>query len=392
MSSTAHHHSKRIPFSAVPLLLVALATGVLPAQEGPDRVVLTGGSEVRGTVTRLKPDPLVLELASGVPPLELAWAQVRDLETAGTLALDLEGGQRLLGRVLRLEDGRLVVAAPPFGELSVSLDKLVQGFPEDQAPPALPGEEGAPIVLQDLKSEKELEKALDRLHAKLGREPYLKRKGWTGKIRLAGSFQTGNVDANHVDFRAEATRTWERDRLSAGARVRYGRSEGETTASFGLVESKFDHYFEKNFYGYASMEVSRDKIQNLDLRALFGVGVGLMVWEGEKEHQDLSFEGGLSALYEDFEGEDSELEPALRLAAKYRDVYFENLHFVQEVELLTPVTDPKDFLFRSRTSTIYPLGESWNADNTLEVTYQNEPPAETEELDIVLTVGIEHTF
>jgi hypothetical protein len=216
-------------------------------------------------------------------------------------------------------------------------------------------------------------------------------KDWTGKVRLAGTYTSGNVDSVAIDFLAEVTRQWERDRLSGLLRFRYGEVDGEPSAEFGMLRAKYEHYLEEDLYLYANAEVSRDNIQNLNYRALMGVGVGHIVFK-DSDAEYLSIEGGITSLYEDFDGRDSDLFPTARFALDYHELIGEKVTFFQTFEALFPLTEVGRYVLRSSTGLGYPLGDNWKLDNRLDLVYLGDPPDGTKALDLVLTVGIEYGF
>ena len=124
-----------------------------------------------------------------------------------------------------------------------------------------------------------------------------------GKIALSGTVRSGNVNSVLGALHAEATKDCAEDRITAAIDALYGKTDGELTRRVVGGKTRWDHFFKKTFYGYASAEALHDEIQNLDLRAIVGIGAGDFLW---KRSDDCSWavEGGISALYEDFSTND----------------------------------------------------------------------------------------
>lgn len=213
-----------------------------------------------------------------------------------------------------------------------------------------------------------------------------------GKIALSGTVRSGDVDSVLGALHAEATKDGPEDRIKAEIDALYGKTDGILTAgSFG-GKARWDHFWSKTFYGYASLEGLYDSVQNLDLRAIASLGAGDFLWK-KSEDCSWSVEGGLSALYEDFSTlSDPSLSPALRGATTFKRILFKDLKFEQEFEFLAPVDDFANYLARSKTRLGVPLCKDLALRFSLEMTYQGAPPAGTEPLQVLGLVGIEFQF
>jgi putative salt-induced outer membrane protein YdiY len=217
-------------------------------------------------------------------------------------------------------------------------------------------------------------------------------KPWKGKVALSGTVRSGNVDSVLAAFHAEATKDCEEDRIGAAIDALYGKTDDELTAASLGGRARWDHFYTKTFFTYASAEALYDDIQNLDLRAIVGIGAGEVLWKCNDDRL-WSVEGGISALYEDFSTQDDpELSPALRAATVYKDIIFTDLKFEEQFEVLVPLNDFGRYLARSRTLLGVPLCKDLALRLSLEITYQGDPPDDTEALDILGLVGIEYQF
>jgi putative salt-induced outer membrane protein YdiY len=213
-----------------------------------------------------------------------------------------------------------------------------------------------------------------------------------GKLALSGTVRSGNVDSVLSALHVEASKEWAEDKLSAAIDALYGKTDDELTAASLGGKTRWDHYFTLSFYGYANAEALYDDIQNLDLRAIVGIGAGDFLWKCSDD-QSWAVEGGMSALYEDFSTEpDPEISPAARVATIYKNILFCDLKLEEQLELLVPLNDPGDYLARSRTTLGVPLCQDLALRLSLEITYQGDPPPGTQALDILGLVGVEYQF
>lgn len=351
------------------ILVLALMISFVTAQS--DQVFVKDGTTLTGKIIRVDQSGVDLEIA-GEGIYRLPWNDLiaPAATTAGPVPVILGNGDRITAKVLGASGHDLKLESGLFGSLSVPLKDL-------PPPPLLPPP--SRIVLDE--TNHEIEAAVRVFNA----------TPWTGRIGLSGMLRTGNVDASLFRLDGGLQKLWHRDRFSASADVAYGETDGVTTASSAKGGAKFDHFYSQKFYSYALAEAGYDEVQNLDIRALAGIGMGYEFWKKSPD-ENLGVEAGINALYEAFDGGDSHFAPAARGALFYRDVFFSALKFEEIAELLLPLDDLGRWIFRSTSSVGMPLADGWSLRNVLEIHYQGDPPQDTEALDIKLLVGIEYAF
>jgi putative salt-induced outer membrane protein YdiY len=296
------------------------------------------------------------------------------LRSGGPITVKLSNGDRITGRVVAGK-GVIRIESDYFAPISLAMAALApRGL---QATPPM-DESIEDIVLEVSKSEE--------------KSTILEPKDWNGKVALLGMLRQGNVDSTLFQLDMGAYRQWAADRFMAEAGFAYGTTEGEATARNAYGRSKWDHFYDEDLYSYGSADLHWDEIQNLDLRAIVGVGVGLNVWRGEGDHRSLDVEAGISGIYEQYSDESGDLKFALRAAAAYLDVWGEKLLFTQRLEVLLPIPEAGSFIVRSTTALEVALSENWFLKNVLEIQYLGDPPVDTKSLDLKLLVGIEYKF
>jgi putative salt-induced outer membrane protein YdiY len=312
----------------------------------------------------------------------VAFAQdaVVELKSGGSVSGKLAGLDRD-GATIQEGDRIVRIGWDQIAGLKLGENRVPVAAPAAEAPttaPAAPPPAPAP-------------KAADKGAPCCGTTP-LTPKPLKGKIALSGTVRSGNVDSVLGALHAEATKDCTEDRITAAIDALYGQTGGElTAASFG-GKTRWDHFFNMTFYGYASAEGLYDDIQNLDLRGIVGIGAGDFLW---KRSDDCSWavEGGISALYEDFStNDDVLLSPAARAATIYKNMIFTDLKFEEHLELLVPLDDPDRYLARSKTLLGIPICKDLALRFSLEITYQGDPPPGTQALDILGLIGVEYQF
>jgi putative salt-induced outer membrane protein YdiY len=350
------------------LFLLSTFVAVLNAQ---DRISLAEDTW-HGQVTAVHAEGITIATAAGVR--FVPWSDVRypGVETAQDVVITLANGDRLTGRILATDARELSLATAYVPEIRLPVTALA----------ARPAPVPEPSKAEEDKTslEAEVEKGI------------LEVKDWTGKVSLLGTYRSGNVDSALFQLDAGVDRQWVADRFSAGASLSYGKTEGDLTAAQARAGAKWDHFYNEDFYSYARTDVEWDDVNNLDLRAIVGIGVGLNVWTGDGDHRRLDLEAGIDGIYEKYEESSSGIDLAGRLALVYKDVFFEKLLFTEEFEFIFPVPEVADYLIRSKTTLAVALSEHWYFQNIVDLKYQASAPDEVEPLDVKVLVGVEYKF
>ncbi len=349
----------------VPLLMLSLAN----AQDA--RATLESGDELQGSVAGLYAEGVAM-LVEGSERF-IPWVDLKapGLRVTSDVAVMFGNGDRVTARVLRLEDDALVIAATfiPEGRIPTA------ALPPRPAPtPERPAQEAAETSAEE------------------AAKPILDPADWNGSVALLGTFRKGNTDSGLFQLNATLKRQWTSDRLKLYGSVAYGKTEGEHTAGSIMAGGKWDHFYHEDFYSYTRSEFEYDKIKNLDLRVTSGIGAGVNLWRGDKDHQSFDLEAGVDYLHQSYDSETPRNDASGRGAFVYKNRLFGSWLLSEEFEIIFPFVDPSDFIISSTTKLQTALSKRWNLQNTFEVEYSGKPADDTTALDLRLLVGLEYKF
>jgi putative salt-induced outer membrane protein YdiY len=263
----------------------------------------------------------------------------------------LKNGDRLTGKITSAEGGKLKLTTKAAGDLTIDLkdvetfstdapiavhlkDRTVVSQRMDSAQPgtiqpAGEGAAGGTVSLSDVES---INPNRDR---------------WTGSVVIGGLIIRGNSDTTSLNVNAEVTRRTLDDRLSGSASYIFSRErdpdsgDDTTTADNWSAAGKYDYFFTKKFYGFASLRGEHDRIADLDLRLTPSVGVGYQ-WI---ESPDLNFntEAGLAWVYEEYSNAGNDDHVAARLAYHVDKKFNERVALRHNLEYLPSLEDGGDF-------------------------------------------------
>ena len=109
----------------------------------------------------------------------------------------------------------------------------------------------------------------------------------------------GNTDnQDYLRAMASLSLALAMNRFTMGGNYQRSEDDNVKTADNALGYIKYDHFLTKKWYLYANATGQQDEFQDLNLRATLGVGAGYQFYESERTN--LSLEGGLSYVNEDF--------------------------------------------------------------------------------------------
>jgi len=267
---------------------------------------------------------------------------------AGADEIQLLNGDRLTGKIVKAEGGKVVIKTEAAGEVTVDLSK-VKTISTDE-----------PIVVKsgDTTFKSKLEPGADGtvqvVPVEGGPPQTLALKDvtqldppgvqWTGAVIVNGLITQGNSESQSLGASANAVRRSEIDRITLGGAYYYGRQkskdtgEWETSVNNWFILGKYDYFLTKHFYLYAAARVEQDHVADLDLRVTAGPGVGYQWFETPTFN--LNTEAGVAWVYEKYANQPSENHAALRLAYHVDWTPHEALKLFHNLEYLPRFTEP----------------------------------------------------
>ncbi len=308
--------------------------------------------------------------------------------------LKLKNGDTLTGEIVKKEAATVIFKTTYTGEIkvlwnevdSISSDEpvhIVLSDGSDLNGELLEGDPGAAMIKLataegeknfDLMNTRYINPSDDLLHDRLK---------WTGHINAGATLSQGNNDTKGLHFDAESIlRTW-KNRFTLGGEFDRTQDRGRTTQFNSRIDGKYDRFFSKKWYGYVNSSFENDRFRDLRLRSVIGGGSGYQIFE--TPDLNLSLEGGLNYVTEDYyQGEDKKY-PGVRWALKYDQLLFaSSTKLFHEHEVLVDIERTNHVLLHSKTGLRFPPIFNFNATTQLNLDWDNEPAPGREKMDSVL--------
>lgn len=266
--------------------------------------------------------------------------------TAGTTRADtvnLADGDKLRGKVGLISGGVMKFNSPSLGDLSISMGNVVSYSTDKPATLRMKDghilhgtvkhADGKTIVTTDGKTIR----TADVFRVNPAPD------AWTGSIVANGAINRGNTYDTSLGFAASANLRRDTpqisDRFSLSSSYNYVRTDrgaaGTTTADNAGANIAYNPFFSAKFYGYAQAGYFHDRIADLNYRLTPGLGAGYQ-WYEQKD-LNLSTEGGISYLYQDFQNAPVTQDAALRLAYHLDHMLNNQLSLFNDAEYIVPL-------------------------------------------------------
>lgn len=322
--------------------------------------------------------------------------------SASVMAQDkitLANGDVLQGTIKSMADGKVTIASPLLGDLTVPMANIssmttqsqvdLQTKSGDLLKRRILGIEGGNLKLEGATTSL----ALDDL-GKINPPPKVDPT-WAGSLKVNALWTDGNTDRRGIGaaFDASMVRP-EKDRISVDAAWDYSQDKDQVTAAWTLNQRragagiKYDYFVGKKAYVWLANRVLGDTLADLSLRYSGGAGLGY-TWVEDKTTTFLT-EAGLAYVNENYRSATPSVDYlSLRLYYKLSHAFTATTKLVHSVEAFPSTEHKEDFYLQGKTEIVTSLSESMIASLGHVIDYDNTPAPGRDRADnrVLLSVG-----
>lgn len=217
---------------------------------------------------------------------------------------------------------------------------------------------------------------------------------WSGFVGFSLASASGNANTTTVATSASATRDAGNYKLALGFNQMY--STQSTTAPFGVTANRLsgtfriDRNITSRMFLFGNSHFDYDQFLDLDLRSVFGGGLGWHVWKSQKGFWDVSAGGGWNR--EKFGSGLVRNSGELMFGEESEHRVNARLKLFQKLSLWPNMTDTGEFRFGFNAGAVVPVFKwlEWTAgvsDN-----YLSNPPAGKLKNDTIFNTGVRVSF
>ncbi len=330
-----------------------------------DQVTLKNGDRLTGAVQTSDAKALTLK-SEFAGTVAIDWNAIETITSAAPLYLTLKSGQVLLGTV-ETSAGVLRVTTADAGTVTT-----------------------AKAEVETIRS-KEAQQAYDASVERLKNPSLLDL--WNGFVETGLSLSRGNSDTETFNLGMNATRATKRDTLTVNFTSLYTKTDVGSVSTLGAEAIRggvrYDLNLSDRVFGFGFTTEEYDKLQDLDLRAVFGGGFGDHLIKSNTTTFDLFGGGSL----------DKEFYTTLDRTSGEGLVGEEFMHKISKLTIIDErlsfypnVSDPGQYRATFNGSAVTTINKWLGFHFTLSDVYVTNPPQGIKKNDLLLTTGIRITF
>ena len=330
--------------------------------------------------------------------------------TCETLAdqVTLKNGDRVTGKIVKTDGGKLVVTTDLLGDVSVDLS-VVTNITTDQ-PVYVTLDDGrtvsgaltaaadkvelhpanASAISVNRSSIKVIRSEAEHIAYQESLNPGL-LEGWSGGLDAGLALTSGNSDTTNIALGLAATRETPNDKTTIYAASIYNRdsTSGESRTIANTIRGgvRYDRNINQKFFGYGFTDLEHNGLQDLTLRLVLGGGLGYRAIRNERTALDLL--GGLDWNQEFFKGVDNDRSTAEAQLGQTLTHRFSSRVSLKEALFFFPnLSDGGTYRINFDAALVTDISKRIAWQLTLSDRYLSDPPPGFEKNDLLLTTGL----
>jgi len=335
---------------------------LLPSALLADQIVLKNGDRLTGTIEKSDQKTLLIktEFAGEVT---IQWPAVQEINSSAPLHVSVSSGQTVVGTVTTSDDNLAVATASgTVNEPKASVTKLLSEAEQAAADRAM-----HPGLLQ----------------------------GWQGGTNIGFALTRGNSQTKNLALAFTADRKGWHDKLSLYENSVYATNDAPgaipgTTANAEQGGIRYDHDFTPRLFAYVGADFQADALQTLDLRSVFGGGLGLHAIKNDRTTLDLL--GGVNYTREKYTLLPSRSFAAVSVGEELSHKVGMSTLITEKLYFFPNLNDTGEYRATFNLGTVTKISKWLGWQNAFGDIYVTNPPAGAKQNDIQLTTGLNLSF
>jgi putative salt-induced outer membrane protein YdiY len=239
---------------------------------------------------------------------------------------------------------------------------------------------------------------------------YAEEDGWTGGVGASLTAQTGTTDSFVGSIDASGERSWAKDEVGLRFNATFGQTRkigddggDKVTQNSQALLGNWKRTIHDRFFWGSNSELSRDSVQNREVRVALSTGPGFRLWTGEAESkQYFDVSGGLGYRYElynvtsgrpDRDNYDPDNFADIVGNFEYKNMLLEDsIEFTHIGSVKMPANDVEAFLISTEVIFGVPLTATWSLRASFLAEYQNTVPDKTNQMTTRTNLGLSYKF
>ncbi len=364
---------------AVGFLLITVIPALITIPAFSDQIVMKNGDKLTGSIAKSDGKTLVLK-TDYAGDLTIKFDAIQSLSSTGELNVTA-GGKTAIGPV-STSGGDVIVTTRTTGSVEAPLSSVT--------------------VMRDPAEEAAYQKTL---HPGWG-------EGWAGGLNLGFGVTTGNSETKNLNVALNAVRTGAHDKLTLYENSVYAVNDKvvapatgpQTTANSNGGGARYDHDFIPRVFGFGSGDFFANSLQDLDLRAILGGGIGFHAIKNATTTLDLLV--GANFTHESYSDVPSPTPPpatysysqslaALTLGDAFTHKLGKSTAITQAFIFYPDLSDTSQYRFTFNFGTVTKLNKWLGWQNSVSDVFVSNPPIAVpriERNDLQISTGLNIAF
>ena len=335
-----------------------------------DQVILKNGDRLTGSISKSDGKTLVIK-TDYAGDVTVKFDAIQDISSASELHVEM-GGKTVEGPV-RMSGDEVVVATKTAGPVEAPKSSVTT-----------------------LRSPAEQAAYEKMLHPGWG-------EGWNGGVNVGFAVTRGNSETKNLNVAFTATRKGFKDKLGMYANSIYATNDVETATPHTTANSvgggaRYDRDIHPRLFGFVNADFFYDELQSLDLRSIFGGGLGWHAIKSDATTLDLL--AGANYTHESysqpFHPEISDAKTRSLAAATLGDEFMRKLGastvIKQSLYFYPDFTNTGEYRGTFNFGTVTKINKWLGWQNSFGDVYVSAPPEGKKKNDILLSTGLNFSF
>jgi putative salt-induced outer membrane protein YdiY len=327
-----------------------------------DQVVLKNGDRLTGSIIKSDNKSLVIK-TEFEGEVTVQFLAIQELKSEQQLHVGLADGKTVVGPVTT-SDGKFEVATKASGTVEAPKESVL-------------------LMRSDA----------EQVAYEKSQNPGL-LEGWKGGLDLGFGLTRGNSETKNFALAFVAARTGRRDKLSLYAGSIYATNDAagatpHTTANANKGGARYDHNVDSRLFVFGNTDFMTDALQDLNLRSVFGGGLGYHIIKRESTTLDIL--GGFNYTRENYVQFTRNFA-----AAQIGDEFMHKLGkatiLTQNLYIFPDLSNTGEYRTNFNFGTVTKFNKWLGWQNNFGDIFVTNPPEGKRQNDIVFTTGLNIAF
>jgi len=235
----------------------------------------------------------------------------------------LKNGDRITGRVIKMQDKRLEIDTPSAGIIKIKWEEILSMTTERPMSIKLYGEAEIP----DDAGERRLDRIIVNTLGGEGAIPLedvrainFAENDYRGYLSAGGNQTSGNTKTQALNISGNLTYRKLEHRYYLDGKYNRAEADGKDTANNAAVNIQYDYFLARRVYVGGLNLSESDQFQDLNLRNTGSLILGYDLLD--REHHSLTIAAGPAAVYQDFTTDPATITPSSTVMWRYTFMFW----------------------------------------------------------------------